>query len=72
MASRSYREEGRLAEAQAKLREGLALHPSDVRLLIEQVLLDNAEDGKPAGQSDALSPIREYSSVFVCVHNAVY
>src|ERR1700686_3050308 len=72
-ACRSYREQGRLAEAQATLREGLALHPSDVRLLVEQVLLDNAEDGKRDGQLNAVSPMREKPSVeiIVCVHNAL-
>jgi len=72
-ACRSCREKGRLAEAQATLREGLALHPSDVRLLVEQVLLDNAEDGKRGDQINVLSPMREYPSVeiIVCVHNAL-
>ena len=67
------REEGRLAEAQATLHEGLALHPGDVRLLVEQVLLDNAEDGKRNRQLAALSRMREYPSVeiIVCVYNAL-
>jgi GT2 family glycosyltransferase len=71
-ACRSCREEGRLAEAQATLRQGLALHPSYVRLLVEQVLLDNAEDGKRDCQLKALSPMRDPSiEIIVCVHNAL-
>ena len=41
---RTYREEGSLADAQAALRQGLAAHPRDVRLLVERVLLDNLSE----------------------------
>lgn len=70
---RSYREQGRLAEAQAVLRAGLATTPDDVRLLVEQVLLDNANDHMRQRQTDARAAAREHPAVeiVVCVHNAL-
>jgi len=69
---RAYREQGLWAEADSTLREGLAVHPRDFRLLSERVMLDNL------ASVGTLAPVRRRSNqgyptveIILCVYNAL-
>ena len=68
---RTYREEGSLADAQAALRQGLAAHPRDVRLLVERVLLDNLSEQQQGRCPRNVTQSRPSVEIIFCVYNAL-